>query len=104
MPKNKLCESIDSSVQNTNDEATVSKRSSVKNGYFDDPYLRFFSKKYSRRSSMINRGYYLRNKSVAHAVTSAIDAWIRQLDRKFSTSDKQRDDIQLQILSRPKKR
>ncbi|CBH14707.1 hypothetical protein, conserved [Trypanosoma brucei gambiense DAL972] len=52
--------STDAAVQRTNDDSVVSKRSAVHKGYFDDPYLRFFVKKLSRRSPLINRGYYLR--------------------------------------------
>lgn len=50
----------DTSVQGTNDDAQVSKLSCVRAGYFKDEYLHHFVRKPSRRSPMINRGYYSR--------------------------------------------
>lgn len=47
-------------VQGTNDEATISKRSAIRKGYYRDPYLRHFVRKPSNRCALINRGYYLR--------------------------------------------
>lgn len=38
----------------------VSKLSCVRTGYWQDPYLQHFVRKPSRRSPMINRGYYSR--------------------------------------------
>ncbi|EKF31682.1 hypothetical protein MOQ_004479 [Trypanosoma cruzi marinkellei] len=52
--------SVDAAVQRTNDDSVVSKRSAVFHGYFEDPYIRHFVRKLSRRSPLINRGYYLR--------------------------------------------
>ena len=51
-------------VQGTNDHATVSKRSMGRLCYVDDPFLQHFVKKASRRSPLINRGYYIRAKAV----------------------------------------
>ncbi|KAL0034420.1 hypothetical protein WJX79_001255 [Trebouxia sp. C0005] len=50
----------DQTVQGTNDDAQISKLSCVKLGYFRDDYLQHFVRKSSRRSPLINRGYYSR--------------------------------------------
>lgn len=50
----------DQTVQGTNDDAQISKLSCVKLGYFRDDYLQHFVRKVSRRSPLINRGYYSR--------------------------------------------
>ncbi len=47
-------------VQGTNDSSIVSKRSMVRMQYFHDPFLQAFVAKPSRRSPLINRGYYIR--------------------------------------------
>ena len=47
-------------MQGTNDSSIVSKRSMARLGYFHDPYLQPFVAKPSRRSPLINRGYYIR--------------------------------------------
>ncbi|CCD13346.1 unnamed protein product, partial [Trypanosoma congolense IL3000] len=67
--------SVDAAVQRTNDDSVVSKRSAVFKGYYDDPYLRFFVKKLSRRSPLINRGYYLR----MHVITDVVERCIHHL-------------------------
>ena len=47
----------------------------VEKSYFDDPFLKcFVSKtKIPRRSSLINRGYYLRSKVVRSVVQNFIE-------------------------------
>ncbi|KAH9601656.1 hypothetical protein LSM04_005692 [Trypanosoma melophagium] len=65
-------ESVDSAVQRTNDDSVVSKRSAVYHRYIDDPYLRFFVRKLSRRSPLINRGYYLRMLVITDVVKRCI--------------------------------
>ncbi|KAG8348646.1 Leucine carboxyl methyltransferase Cupin like domain [Trypanosoma vivax] len=67
--------SIDAAVQHTNDDSVISKRSAVYHGYFDDPYLRFFVRKLSKRSPLINRGYHLR----MLVMTDLIEKCIRHL-------------------------
>lgn len=54
------CASTDTAVQNTNDDATVSKLSCVRKGYFKDDYVHHFVRRQNRRSPVINRGYYAR--------------------------------------------
>ncbi|GAX79303.1 hypothetical protein CEUSTIGMA_g6744.t1 [Chlamydomonas eustigma] len=58
--------SSDTSVQGTNDDAQVSKMSCAKAGYFKDDFIHFFVKKSSRRSPLINRGYYSRHAALRH--------------------------------------
>ena len=49
----------------TNDGSTVSKRSVERIYHPNDPqYLRFFVKKYQRRTPLVNRGYFLRMRLV----------------------------------------
>eukprot|EP00873_Tetraselmis_striata_P000327 jgi/Tetstr1/420591/TSEL_011679.t1 len=50
----------DQSVQGTNDDAQISKLSCVQLGYFKDDFIKYFVTKRSRRSPLINRGYYSR--------------------------------------------
>ncbi|KPI85467.1 hypothetical protein ABL78_5488 [Leptomonas seymouri] len=64
--------SVDAMVQHTNDDSVVSKRSAVAHGYMRDRFLRCFVKKPSRRSPLINRGYYLRMAVVTDLVTTLI--------------------------------
>eukprot|EP01127_Copromyxa_protea_P022393 TRINITY_DN8005_c0_g1_i1.p1 TRINITY_DN8005_c0_g1~~TRINITY_DN8005_c0_g1_i1.p1 ORF type:complete len:1059 (+),score=205.67 TRINITY_DN8005_c0_g1_i1:15-3191(+) len=53
------------SVQGTNDDSIVSKRSAARFNYFDDDFLRCYTpKKAPRRSPLINRGYYIRCKLI----------------------------------------
>lgn len=54
----------DTSVQGTNDSSVLSKISTCKAGYFDDKYLQFFANKIAKRSSLVNRGYYIRAKLI----------------------------------------
>ncbi|KAI5689357.1 Leucine carboxyl methyltransferase [Leishmania braziliensis] len=76
--------SVDVQVQQTNDDSVVSKRSAVTQGYIRDKFLRHFVKKPSRRSPLINRGYYLRmaimTDLVVRLVKSYLDAPERQTE------------------------
>ena len=60
----------DEYVMDTNNSSIVSKRS-VEKLYFggESEYFRYFVSKFKRRSPLINRGYWLRMKSIEHAVT-----------------------------------
>lgn len=49
-----------SSVCETGREAASCKRTCVDRGYFADPFIRHFAKPSSRRTPLINRGYWLR--------------------------------------------
>ena len=53
--------SNDRRVQNTNDEANVSKASAANLEYYEDAFVRHFTTtKRARRSPLINRGYFIR--------------------------------------------
>ncbi|GLI70953.1 hypothetical protein VaNZ11_016052 [Volvox africanus] len=54
-------EGSDASVQGTNDDAQISKMSCAKTGYFKDEFIQYFVRRASRRSPLINRGYYSRH-------------------------------------------
>ncbi|EFJ47079.1 hypothetical protein VOLCADRAFT_81666 [Volvox carteri f. nagariensis] len=54
-------EGSDASVQGTNDDAQISKMSCAKAGYFKDEFIQYFVRRASRRSPLINRGYYSRH-------------------------------------------
>ena len=57
---------MDEAVQGTNDDACISKLSAINKGYYEDPYLQYFIKvnKVTKRSPLINRGYYARVSAV----------------------------------------
>lgn len=57
-------------VQHTNDDSVLSKRSAVALDYFHDTFLRYFVKRPTRRSPLINRGYYLRMAVITDLVKS----------------------------------
>ena len=60
----------DEYIMDTNNSSIVSKRSVEKLYYGGEPeYFRYFVSKFKRRSPLINRGYWLRMKSIEHAVT-----------------------------------
>ena len=65
--------SVDTQVQQTNDDSIVSKRSAGKHGYVNDHYLRHFVRKVSRRAPLINRGYYLRIVAMAEIVRQSVN-------------------------------
>eukprot|EP00850_Spirogloea_muscicola_P009396 SM000052S17788 [mRNA] locus=s52:594894:598379:+ [translate_table: standard] len=48
--------SLDATVQGTNDDATISKLSCVKKGYFKDDFVHHFVRRPARRAPVINRG------------------------------------------------
>eukprot|EP00884_Botryococcus_braunii_P017006 jgi/Botrbrau1/398/Bobra.110_2s0051.2 len=50
----------DAGVQNTNDDAQISKLSCVNLGYFKDEFVHYFVRRPTRRPPLINRGYYSR--------------------------------------------
>ncbi|KAK6166391.1 hypothetical protein SNE40_023096 [Patella caerulea] len=56
----------DTAVQGTNDSSIISKYSMVTQGYFEDPYYEYFVNKCQRRAPLINRGYYIRVKTIDH--------------------------------------
>jgi tRNA wybutosine-synthesizing protein 4 len=63
----------DASYQ-TNNSCIVSKRS-VERIYHkeDDGFLRYFVKKFQRRSPLINRGYWLRMRAIEHVVKTFLE-------------------------------
>ena len=62
-------------VHQTNDEATLSKRSASKMGYFNDSLLKHFCKKLSRRTTLINRVYAYRVKLVRKLLQDFLDSF-----------------------------
>lgn len=60
----------DELIMDTNKSSIVSKRSVEKLYYDGEPeYFRYFVSKFKRRSPLINRGYWLRMRSIEHAVS-----------------------------------
>ena len=51
-------------VEGTNDYSIVSKLSAASSGYWEDEFLQEFVDRKKKRASLINWGYYLRNKSL----------------------------------------
>lgn len=76
--KIKVGGSVDIMVQHTNDDSVVSKRSAVASLYIEDSYLRHFVRKPSRRSPLINRGYYLRMSVITDVVTRGVRYFLDQ--------------------------
>lgn len=58
----------DFQVQGTNDRATLSKSSTVTQGYYEDQFLQYFVSKSSRRAPIIHRSYYIRAKAIHYMV------------------------------------
>ncbi|KAF9360238.1 hypothetical protein BGX34_007878 [Mortierella sp. NVP85] len=54
----------DDVIKGTDDDAIISKLSAVDLGYLDDPFVKYFVKRPSRRPPLINRGSYLRTVSL----------------------------------------
>ncbi|XP_064486847.1 tRNA wybutosine-synthesizing protein 4-like [Ornithodoros turicata] len=63
------------SVQSTNDSSIHSKLSVVNSGYIKDDFIEFFCIKKCRRSPLINRGYYVRAKTVS----SVLEAYCKSM-------------------------
>ncbi|KXZ50455.1 hypothetical protein GPECTOR_16g629 [Gonium pectorale] len=63
-------EGSDINVQGTNDDAQISKLSCSKAGYFRDEFIQYFVKRASRRSPLINRGYYSRHAALRQLLNS----------------------------------
>ncbi|ESP01195.1 hypothetical protein LOTGIDRAFT_139773, partial [Lottia gigantea] len=55
-------------VQGTNDSSIISKASMVTQGYFEDPFYEYFVNKQLRRAPLINRGYFIRVRTVDHVI------------------------------------
>ncbi|KAJ8324795.1 carboxy methyl transferase for protein phosphatase 2A [Batrachochytrium dendrobatidis] len=60
----------DDAVRGTNEDALTSKHSAVTAGYLQDPYIKAFLKRGSKRAPIINRGTYAR--------TAGLDILIKQ--------------------------
>ncbi|KAI8370346.1 leucine carboxyl methyltransferase 2-like protein [Radiomyces spectabilis] len=54
-------ETYDTAIRATNDDATISRLSAVRLGYFSDPFVHYFVRRPITRSPIINRGSYIRN-------------------------------------------
>ena len=64
---------VEASVMNTNNSSIVSKRS-VERLYYQEPHFyRYFVKKPQRRSPLINRGYWLRMRTVEHIIEQFLE-------------------------------
>lgn len=62
--------SVNRATPKTNDNSIVSKRS-VERLYYPEPhFLRYFVKRFQRRTPFINRGYYLRLHLIDNCVRS----------------------------------
>lgn len=73
-----LSSSGDEGVMATNDSASVCKRSCVHLGYFEDPFVEFFSRGHlERKPPEINRGYYARVATVTHLVQQFIESCVK---------------------------
>ena len=73
-------------VQETADDAAISKNSAANAGYYRDPFIQFFIQKTNRRSPLINRGYFAR--------ALAVDVLIR----RFITICRQSGDGRSQVV------
>ncbi|KAG0360510.1 hypothetical protein BG005_010534 [Podila minutissima] len=54
----------DDVIKGTDDDAIISKLSAVNLAYLDDPFVKYFVKRPSRRPPLINRGSYLRTRTL----------------------------------------
>ncbi|CAO0795251.1 unnamed protein product [Mucor circinelloides] len=63
----------DDIVRGTNDDATVSRLSAVNLGYFQDPFVKLFVKKPTRRSPIINRGTFIRSYAIDSIVSQFLN-------------------------------
>ncbi|KAI1317612.1 hypothetical protein EDD11_008182 [Mortierella claussenii] len=62
----------DDVIKGTDDDAIISKLSAVNLGYLDDPFVKHFVKRPSRRPPLINRGSYLRTASLDNLIEQFI--------------------------------
>jgi len=65
----------DAAVQATNDDAQTTKVNTVERGYYDDPFIRYFARKGSRKSPLINRGTWVRVQSVYDSVDRFLETY-----------------------------
>ncbi len=75
----------DRAVQGTNDDASVSKMSCVRMGYFEDEFLTYFVRRQARRPPIINRGYFAR----VQAIRQLLGAFLKTFDAGSGTVDAQ---------------
>ncbi|KAG5491173.1 hypothetical protein JIQ42_01070 [Leishmania sp. Namibia] len=78
--------SVDERVQRTNDDSVVSKRSAVAREYVRDKFVRYFVKKPSRRSPLINRGYYLRMAVMTDLIVRLVQSYLYAPERQATVS------------------
>jgi len=76
--------SFDDGVQATNCDATKSKYSAVKMGYWQDDFIQYFVTGYERKTPEINRGYYARIKGVAMFMDKFLKVFPKNVDRPHS--------------------
>jgi len=69
----KANEPNDAPIQQTNDDAQISKLSAVEVGYMKDNFVRLFVKKPMKRAPLINRGYFARS----YALDNLIDRFLK---------------------------
>ncbi|KAG9300692.1 hypothetical protein G9A89_023490 [Geosiphon pyriformis] len=55
---------LEKAIRGTNDDAIISKLSAVNTGYIQDPFVKYFVRKPSRRPPIINRGTYIRSAGI----------------------------------------
>lgn len=60
---------LEDPVQSTTDDASVSKLSAVEAGYYEDPYLQHIVRRRTKRSPLINRGYFVRVAALRKAMS-----------------------------------
>ncbi|KAF9280078.1 hypothetical protein BGZ68_007520 [Mortierella alpina] len=71
----------DDVIKGTDDDAIISKLSAVDLGYLEDPFVKHFVKRPSRRPPLINRGSYLRTRTL----DSLTEQFIRSTAEHTST-------------------
>uniref|UniRef100_A0A7S2ZJP3 Leucine carboxyl methyltransferase 1 n=2 Tax=Rhodosorus marinus TaxID=101924 RepID=A0A7S2ZJP3_9RHOD len=65
----------DVAVQATNDDAQTTKVNAVERGYYEDPFVRYFARKGSRKSPLINRGTWVRVQAVYDSVDRFLEIY-----------------------------
>lgn len=91
--------SVDVRVQHTNDDSVVSKRSAVAHEYIADKFLRHFVKKPSRRSPLVNRGYYLRMAVMTDLVVRLVKSYLEAPERRATVYEGPPCPPPVQVLS-----